>query len=361
LSGATVRRRHAVFRGGQRIDGIELSANVIPAHRAHRDQEAKGTMNRSAAIGIISLLATVAIALAPPTAEAAPKGSNGETVHWQVNKTAGASYSIGWGTLALASTPASGTCQFSSVGKVGAEKMSFLSLATEECGAGAGACAGKEIRITPRRFPELVVFEEGVKLAEEAFRFEIANGNFLELLFECYEGPTRVAKLVFAGTQTEAGAAGTFTPRVVNGTTATKPSEITFDINSGHLNAESEAPTEVETEPAVETKTGSATIKEAGAATWGAKVKAKCRVESVATEPTVEVKAVLNNKEIELGVGAVSGVGKAEAKVTGTVPVEFECGPTKTVSGTFTGKLKIVGFRDNATTPLLTVANTSQK
>jgi hypothetical protein len=163
--------------------------------------------------------------------------------------------------------------------------------------------------------------------------------------------------LVFVTGPKTIGPEGTSTPAWLNGTKASTPSEVSFEAKAGNLQAEGqvEEPKEAETATEVETVSGSTTIKDKGTATWGAKVKAGCRLKSSATRLADTVKAVKSTKEIELG-NAVSE-GKAPATVTGTEAGEFRCGSmvTKAIAGTTTGKVKVVGYLDNATTPLITI------
>jgi hypothetical protein len=76
------------------------------------------------------------------------------------------------------------------------------------------------------------VLEEGPEL----FREE-ATG--IQLVSECYVGGKLTESLTFK-TGPVLTETGTSTPEWLNGTTATKPSEVFFDPSSGHLYAQSE-------------------------------------------------------------------------------------------------------------------------
>jgi hypothetical protein len=79
------------------------------------------------------------------------------------------------------------------------------------------------------------MLEEGVEGSGE-FREE---GWGIELNLECFKGGVNTANQLFK-TGLVLAETGTFTPRWLNGTSATKPSEASFDTESGHLDAEVE-------------------------------------------------------------------------------------------------------------------------
>ena len=144
---------------------------------------------------------------------------------------------IGWGTLTLESSAGNTTCRSAQAANVenteGTDIQETGLLATWGCKAIGGKCAGSEARLSAKSLPwSATALEEGPEL----FRQE-ASGIALET--ECYVGGKPTESLTFK-TGPVLGEIGTWTPKVQNGTTPTKPSEIVFDAASGHLYAESE-------------------------------------------------------------------------------------------------------------------------
>jgi phosphodiesterase/alkaline phosphatase D-like protein len=164
------------------------------------------------------------------------------TPHWYKNGTklplGETSPLIGWGTLTLESSAATATCHTAEGASVensgGAARTEVLLLATYECKPVAGNCTGGEARATPKHLPwNGTVLEEGVEGSEE-FREE---GWGVELSLECFKGGINSSSEPFK-TGPVLAEVGTSTPAWLNGTTATKPSELSFDASSGHLYAE---------------------------------------------------------------------------------------------------------------------------
>jgi hypothetical protein len=313
--------------------------------------------------------------LSEPDLVSVSQGSgNPSAVHWQINgkklAVGTAQPSIGWGTLTLASSAGNITCKTAQAGNVTNEasteaRSEVLALTTYECKPTGGECTApaevkaSDVNLSPGVWPSFMMEEGGIEL-EEAFRSEAKNppANQIKLAVECSQNKeAELPSLVFVSGTKTIGPEGTSTPVWLNGTSGTKPSEVSFDAKSGHLQAEGqvENPKETESSTEVETVASSTTIKDKGTAKWGAKVKAGCRIKSSATRLADTVKAVKNEKEIELG-NALSEA-KAPANLTGTEAVEFRCGPlvTENIQGTTTGKVKVVGYVDNATTPLITI------
>jgi hypothetical protein len=79
------------------------------------------------------------------------------------------------------------------------------------------------------------MLEEGVEGSEQ-YREE---GWGIEINLECFKGGVNTANQLFK-TGPVLAETGTSTPAWLNGTTATKPSEASFDTASGHLYAEVE-------------------------------------------------------------------------------------------------------------------------
>jgi hypothetical protein len=314
--------------------------------------------------------------LSEPDLVSVSQGSgNASAVHWDVNNKKSAvgtaQPTIGWGTLTLASSAGNITCKTAQAGndinEASTEARSeVVALTTYECKPTGGECtAPAEVResgfsLAPGVWGSFMT-EAGVIEATEEFRSEVQlpPANQIKLAVECSQNKeAELPNLVFVTGPKTIGPEGTSSPRWLNGTTATKPSESSFDTKAGNLQAEGqvENPKEAETATEVETVSGSTTIKDKGTGTWGAKVKAGCRFKSSATRLADTVKAVTNTKEIALG-NAVAET-KAPATVTGTEAGEFKCGPlvTENIQGTTTGKVKVVGYLDNNVTPLITLA-----
>jgi alpha-tubulin suppressor-like RCC1 family protein/phosphodiesterase/alkaline phosphatase D-like protein len=147
---------------------------------------------------------------------------------------------IGWGTLTLESSAGTTTCHTAQAANVentaGAARKEVVLFAAWECKPIGGSCTGGEQRATPRHLPwQGTQLEEGVEGSGE-FREE---GWGIELNLECFKGGVNTNNMLFK-TGPVAAETGTFTPRWLNGTTATKPSEASFDLSSGHLDAEVE-------------------------------------------------------------------------------------------------------------------------
>jgi alpha-tubulin suppressor-like RCC1 family protein len=166
------------------------------------------------------------------------------TPHWYKNGMKVAlgekSNLIGWGTLTLESSAGTAACHSAQVANVenttGAARKEVGLFATWECKPIGGSCTAGEQRATPRHEPwQGMMLEEGVEGSGE-FREE---GWGIELNLECFKGGVNTSNMLFK-TGPVLAETGTFTPRWLNGTNATKPSEASFDLSSGHLDAEVE-------------------------------------------------------------------------------------------------------------------------
>jgi hypothetical protein len=166
------------------------------------------------------------------------------TPHWYKNGVKVAlgekSNLIGWGTLTLESTAGTATCHTAQAANVentaGAARKEAVLFAAFECKPVGGSCTGGEQRATPRHLPwGGTMLEEGVEGSGE-FREE---GWGIEINLECFKGGVNTGNQLFK-TGPVLAETGTSTPAWVNGTTATKPSEGSFDASSGHLYAEIE-------------------------------------------------------------------------------------------------------------------------
>jgi hypothetical protein len=147
---------------------------------------------------------------------------------------------IGWGTLTLESSAGTATCRSAEAANVentaGAATKEVVLFVTWECKPIGGSCTAGEQRATPRHLPwQGTMLEEGEE-GSGTFREE---GWGIELNLECFKGGINSASQLFK-TGPVLAEAGTATPRWLNGTNATKPSEVFFDAASGHLYAEVE-------------------------------------------------------------------------------------------------------------------------
>ena len=149
---------------------------------------------------------------------------------------------IAWGTLTLESSAGNVMCHAAEAANVentaGAARQETVAFATWECKAIGGECAagGHEARMTPRGLPWLATtLEEGEEASGE-FRQE-ASG--VEIADECWTGGIKTGNLLFK-TGPVLTETGTMSPKVQNGSSAGKPSEIVFTGEPGHLYAESE-------------------------------------------------------------------------------------------------------------------------
>jgi hypothetical protein len=166
------------------------------------------------------------------------------TPHWYKNGVKVAlgerSNLIGWGTLTLESSAGTATCRTAQAANLqntaGAATKEVVLFAAWECKPVGGSCTGGEQRATPRHVPwQGTMLEEGVEGSGE-FREE---GWGIELNLECFKGGVNTANQLFK-TGPVLTETGTSTPAWLNGTSATKPSEASFDLSSGHLEAEVE-------------------------------------------------------------------------------------------------------------------------
>jgi hypothetical protein len=320
-----------------------------------------------------------------PTAAQALEGKEGNKspVHWQVSgkKTAAgvAIPVIAWGTLKLESTAGTIQCKNSeyiedtntAAGTAASEVVSFASFGCKATG-GAFCVAPEEerftgVNLTPDASPDTgvwpsVAVEEGVVNAEERFRpYDLSGGgvgeNPIKLNDECYaSNGEKVANLPF---QSGPPPPGTSTPLLLNGVSPTKPSEISFEDpakETGHLFAQTEieAPIEEIVEPAVKVELKMPVLKDEGKP-WAPFIKKGCRVTAKNLFRNDLVKEVFPPEILTLENKV--NPGKEGGLATIVEPVKFNCGPLvpATLEGTTKGKLKFVGYLDNAVTPLVTI------
>jgi hypothetical protein len=150
---------------------------------------------------------------------------------------------------------------------------------------------------------------------------------------------------------------------IVNGTSATKPSETSFEDpakETGHLYAmtEAELVKEETVEPTVKLTLNSPVLKDEGT-TWQTGVAgaptAGCRAKAANLFPNEIVNTVQSTTELTLEnkVNPTKNFGLANT----VEPVKFNCGPLTTVplQGTQHGKLKFVGYLDNSLTLSVTI------
>jgi hypothetical protein len=147
---------------------------------------------------------------------------------------------IGWGTLTLESSAGTATCRSAEAANLentaGAAHREVVLFSAFECKPIGGSCTGGEQRATPRHLPwQGTMLEEGLEGSEE-FREE---GWGIEINLECFKGGVNTANQLFKCGPVLAEV-GTSAPAWLNGTTATKPAELSFDSASGHLYAEVE-------------------------------------------------------------------------------------------------------------------------
>jgi hypothetical protein len=343
-------------------------------------------MNRKV-IGLAALLALMAFAMVPTAAQALT--NNGSPVHWQVNSkataTGVATPVIAWGTHQVAWSTSIATCKTAVAsdienlaGPVAVSRV--VMFAAYECKASGGEClppaeqrvtAFNLVNLTPLTAPHKgswpsVIQEEGT-VGEGTFRSIDKSGsgpgeNPMQVNVECYTGGENTGSLLFE-TGTVGAETGTSTPLILNGTTATKPSETSFEDplkETGHLYAltEAELTKEETVEPTVKITEGSPVLKDEGK-TWQTGVagapKAGCRAKAGNLFPNEIVNTVKTTTELTLEnkVNPLKNFGLANT----VEPVKFNCGALTTVplQGTQGGKYKFVGYLDNNTTLVVTV------
>ena len=113
-----------------------------------------------------------------------------------------------------------------------------MAVATWECKAIGGECAvaGHEARLTARGLPWAgTTLEEGEEASGE-FRREDSG---VAIADECWMEGVKTGALVFK-TGPVLTETGTMSPKVQNGSSAGKPSEVVFTGEPGHLFAETE-------------------------------------------------------------------------------------------------------------------------
>jgi hypothetical protein len=147
---------------------------------------------------------------------------------------------IGWGTLTLESSAGNTTCHSAQGGNVentaALPRQETVMLVTWECKAVGGKCAANEARLSAKSLPSTATVLEVGEEGSNTYRLE---GSGIELDSECYVGGNATESLTFKSGSV-LGETGSWTPKVLNGTTSTKPTEVLFDPLSGHLLAESE-------------------------------------------------------------------------------------------------------------------------
>jgi hypothetical protein len=343
-------------------------------------------MNNKKVISLAALLAIMAFAMVPTAAQALT--NNGSPVHWQLNGKASATGVnipvISWGTAKEESAAGIITCKNAAAANNKNEAgpiahSEVVLFASYECKATGGECLppaeerATAFNLTPDTVPNTGVWpsvmqEEGL-VNEGTFRSIDKSGsgageNPVKVNIECYAGGEKVGALLFQSgpVLTETGSS---TPGVLNGTSATKPSETTFEVaETGHLYAPTEAELvkEETVEPTVKLTLGSPVLKDEGK-TWQTAVPgapaAGCRVKATNLFPNEIVNTVQTTTELTLEnkVNPTKNFGLANT----VEPVKFNCGALTTVplQGTTKGKFKFVGYLDNGTTPLVTVGHSN--
>jgi len=328
-------------------------------------------------ISLAPLLAIMAFAMVPAAAQAA---GNGSPTAWKLGGKKSAVGTavpvIAWGTLELVSAAGTIKCKNAAyslnTNTAGGEARSeVVMFSTFECKASGGECTAPAeerataFNLTPDAVPNKGVWssenvEEGPAEAEETYRaFDLseAPNEPIKVNIECYAAGEKVGSLLFVSGKTGLGPVGSSTPAIVNGTSATKPSETSFDAKSGHLFAEAEVQLEEVVEPEVKHTLGSPVLKdEPGGTKFNPIIKAGCSVKSPALFPNEIVKEVKAGSE-ELVLENKVNPGKNFGLATGNFKTTFKCGaPVKVpIEGTTKGKVKFVGYLDNAPTPLVTI------
>ena len=346
-------------------------------------------------ISMAALLAIMAFAMVPTAAQALEgKEGNKSPVHWQLNGTKTAVGTvipmISWGTAKLESALGTIQCRnaaagnntnLEEAGKLKA-KSEVVMFATYECQSLAGECnppAEERVtgfNLTPDSSPNKGVWpsitvEEGPANAEEKFRSYDLSGagageNPIKVNIECFAGGENVGSLLFHSGE-PFGASST--PILVNGSSATKPSETSFEDpkkETGHLF--SEAPVELVKEETVEPTVKNvsapgvapAVIKDEGK-TWAAIVKAGCRVKSEALFPNEIVASTTGGNEATLE-NKVNPTKNFVLK-PGSFPTKFNCGALTVVplEGTTKGQFKFLGYVDKGTNPLINIGSSLGK
>jgi len=336
-------------------------------------------MNKKFLIRLAPLLVLAAFVVTPAAAQAL---GNGSPVHWQSNGTKTANGvnepNIAWGTLELTSAAGGITCKNAAagnaenklVGGVNEAHSEVTMFSTYECKAVGGECTppAEETAVALNLQPGVpsvkgvwptVSFEEGEP--EEGLKFR-SETTKIKVAIECWLAGEKLGSVTFTTGPKVTGPEGTNTPAFLNqGPNAVKPSETVFDAKSGHLQAEApaEIPGSTEGTPGVESVAGSFIIKNP-AGTWGPTSLVKktevehptepCRIKSGVTFPNNFVKKVTSPTEIEMG-------GPHPALATATSAFEFKCGKFVIVpiEGTTKGKVKIVGYKDGAPVPFISL------
>jgi hypothetical protein len=148
---------------------------------------------------------------------------------------------IAWGTITLESSAGNVSCHSAQAANVentaGAAKQETVAFATWECKAATGECAvaGHEARVTPGGLPwPATVIEEGLEGSGE-FRQETSGLAFDD---ECYMGGTKIGATLTFKTGPVLTETGTMDPKIQDGTNGSRPSEVIFTGEPGHLYAE---------------------------------------------------------------------------------------------------------------------------
>jgi len=346
-------------------------------------------------ISMAALLAIMAFAMVPTAAQALEgKEGNKSPVHWQLNGTKTAVGTvipmISWGTAKLESALGTIQCRnaaagnntnLEEAGKLKA-KSEVVMFATYECQSLAGECnppAEERVtgfNLTPDSSPNKGVWpsitvEEGPANAEEKFRSYDLSGaggeNPIEVNIECFAGGENIGSLLFVSGPV-GGKECSSTPLVINGSSATKPSETSFEDplkETGHLCLE--APTELVKEETVEPTVKNvsapgvapAVIKDEGK-NWAAIIKPGCRVKSEALFPN---EIVASNTTTEATLENKLNPTKNFILKAGTFPTKFNCGALTVVpiESTTKGQFKFVGYLDKGTTPLINIGSSLGK
>jgi hypothetical protein len=327
------------------------------------------TMTKKLVIGLIPFIITAAfgVMVAGAQAEKAVWLKNGTEL-----KNATPEPTISWGTLSLESSAGNVSCKNAAAGNVennttkpNGNTGATVLFATYECKNTGGECTAhggtEEVLAESLPWPGAYLEEAG---GEEKFRATEANEKITVNIL-CKIGPTVTGNLVFKAGPVGAET-GTSEPAWLNGTSAAKPSEVSFDAKSGHLLAEQkvEQPAPIIIEGNAKTTAGSNAVKGTKFVTLGVKVGqivtggADVPIptslnQASKGEPLAFVESVTET-EILLGELAFNGTeyvptGKPiDANATGTFTLQFNSGSnvfaTVIVKGTTKGKVKVVGY-----------------
>src|SRR5262249_18328225 len=157
--------------------------------------------------------------------------------------------------------------------------------------------------------------------------------NPIKVKIECYASTgEEVENLVFQSGGPVLGKHGSSTPLIINGSSATKPSELSFEDplkETGHLYAEAliELPKEEIVEPMINGLGGPpAKLKDEGKSWVSPPIAPGCRVKSEALFPN-EIVASIGPKPDEMTLENKVNPTKNFVLKAGIFPTKFNCGP----------------------------------